>query len=391
MVYITDSLKFSKRTMESSFTRLLPYQSKAIENIRAEAISRRQTALNTISSVLDSKNIDMSAYEKATNCVQANAKIDIHFHPERLSANGKSVADGLLADGEFRNQYETGISSGSPTAFQDGERDLWEKHLFGGAYHVEDATLSSRPKYGALEIMNHPDGASPRFGSCFLILKSEVSNRSTFTLGGSQEDDALEKTGTLSTLEPLMANLILELEKGQGAFGVSNLTINILLNQLREGLSVPYQDPSNRPLGRALDSFIEVQIHGKIDLREDVERLVADPSFKDTHIGEVLEELCAKYNILLNWHPGFSLSVAEVPHHFRGYEVKPLAHRIAGTGMLDAASIGIAANTLVQNPESWKDWGAEHTILAQFRRLWHILVLYGEPIKSCENRGLSEK
>jgi hypothetical protein len=361
---------------------LLPYQYKAIEFIQKTAIKKREEALKAINTSLSRLGLDINEYKEAMINVQSHAKIDIHFHPERISISGKCVAEGFLEEGEFKSQFETGLSSGSPTAFKGGERDLWEKHLFGGAYQIDEASFINRPKYGALEIMYHPDGACPRFGSCFFMLNSDVSKRSTYTFGGSQEDDALEKTGTLSVMDSVMAALILEIEKGQGALGVNNLTVKALLMQLRQGLSAPYREPSTRSLGKTLDSFIEAQIHGKINLYEDVERLVADPSFKNGPIGKILEEICEKFNILLYWHPGFVLPVANVPEYFRDYAVKPLAQRIAGQGMLDAAKIGIAANSLLQEPKSWKGWGTYNDILTQFRRLWHVLVLYGEPNKA---------
>src|SRR3712207_7188489 len=55
-----------------------------------------------------------------------------------LSRSGSTVAEGLLADGVYRTQFETGLSGGSTTAFAGGERDEWERRLFGGAYHRPD-------------------------------------------------------------------------------------------------------------------------------------------------------------------------------------------------------------------------------------------------------------
>jgi hypothetical protein len=63
----------------------------------------------------------------------------------------------------------------------------------------------------------------------------------------------------------------------------------------------------------------------------------------------------------------------------RGYAVRPLAVRIAGIGILDAAKIGEAANCLWRDAESWKDWGSFDENLTRFRRLWHVMVLYGIP------------
>jgi hypothetical protein len=160
------------------------------------------------------------------------------------------------------------------------------------------------------------------------------------------------------------------------------LTVPDFLDQLTHGLSKPFRDPRSRPLGRALDSFIEGQVHGEIRLQEDVERLVADPAFRNDPIGEALATISTKYKIPLCWHPGFTLAVSQVPDVFRDYPVRPLAERIAGQGIVDAAKIGAMANSLEREPKAWNDWASCEDTLTQFRRLWHVLVLNGTPNKS---------
>jgi hypothetical protein len=86
-----------------------------------------------------------------------------------------------------------------------------------------------------------------------------------------------------------------------------------------------------------------------------------------------------KYGIPLYWHPGFTLPVGKVPDVFREYPVRPLAERIAGQGVLDAANIGAMANSLELEPEAWKAWASHEDTLTQFRRLWHVLVVNGVP------------
>jgi hypothetical protein len=105
----------------------------------------------------------------------------LHFHPDRLKASGESVAESLLREGVYRNQFETGLSNGGLTAFRGGERDNWEKRLFGGAYQKVNVEAAERPKYGALDLMNYSDGAAPRFGSCYFRLSHEVSKRCSLT------------------------------------------------------------------------------------------------------------------------------------------------------------------------------------------------------------------
>jgi len=323
--------------------------------------------------------LDERVYDEAMQGVRAQAHIGLHFHPERLSRTGWSVAEGLLKSGVYKNQFETGLSSGSPSAYPGGERDLWENRLFGGSYQVADALDSDRPKYGALQVMSHPDGPAPRFGSCYFLLHPAVAGRSTFTFGGSHEQQAPERTGTLDLLDPVMAPLLDQLEQGRGAFGVDDLTVPALLEQLRHRLAEPFRHPRTRHLGRALDSFIADQVHGEIRLDEDVERLVADPAFLAHPIGEILASISRKFEIPLYWHPGFTLSVDQVPEVFRDYPVRPLAERIAPHGILDAAKIGARANSLELEPEAWEGWASYEDTLTQFRRLWHVLVLNGTP------------
>ena len=75
----------------------------------------------------------------------------LHFHPARIGVKPITIAEALLEEGLYRNQFETGLSSGSLSAFPGGARDAWEGTLFGGAYHGPDSSIGDRPKYGALE------------------------------------------------------------------------------------------------------------------------------------------------------------------------------------------------------------------------------------------------
>lgn len=369
-------------TDNSQFEGLLPHQRRAIEHVRNFALRAEFGLHAKIIGILEKAGLNEREYDNALINLRTHARVALHFHPERLGKSGLSVCEGFLRDGLYRNQFETGLSSGSPSGFAGGERDLWEERLFGGAYHCQGVQANDRPKYGALEIMYHPDGPAPRFGSCYFLLRPHVSSRSTFTFGGSHEDHAPERTGTLETLDSVMAPLLSQLDRGEAAFGVDNLTVSGLLAQLTTGLCRPFRDPQDRPLGRALDSFIEAQVHGEIRLDKDVESLVADPAFKGHPVGETLRAISTKFQIPLYWHPGFALQVSKTPNAFRDCPIRPLAERIAGQGVLDAANIGTEANSLHLRPETWEGWDSHEYILAQFRRLWHAVVLLGNPRSS---------
>ena len=304
-----------------------------------------------------------------------------------------TVAEGLLKEGVYRNQFETGLSTGLLSPFRGSPRDSWENRLFGGAYHAGGVTDSERPKYGVLELVRYSDGPIPRFGSCYFVLRPSVSVRTSFTFAGSEDPRATERLGMMDRMHSVMAALLSEIEAGGMAsppwppfraptLGIPNLTVVRLMDVLME-LRLPRRDPADENAGRVLDTQIEAQVHGPIDLHRDVELLVADPAFAATATGTMLRELTVRYEIPLRWHCGFWLAVREVPDNFRGPEMPRLAQRIAGfDGILDAAVIGSAEASLHQQPDRWRDWGSHAEALQHLKQLWHVLVHHGLPARA---------
>ena len=84
----------------------------------------RSGAHDDISAVLERAGLSQNVYDDAVESVRARPGVALHFHPERVSRLGRSVAEGLLQDGVYKNQFDAGLSSGSPSAFPGGERDL---------------------------------------------------------------------------------------------------------------------------------------------------------------------------------------------------------------------------------------------------------------------------
>jgi hypothetical protein len=112
-------------------------------------------------------------------------------------------------------------------------------------------------------------------------------------------------------------------------------------------------------------------------LAEQVDVLVADPSFQGTDTGRVLEALCQQYEIACDWHAGFELEAKDVPGNFRGPTMPSLALRTAAAGKLDAAVIGAAVRHLRQDPAAWSDRGSESEVLQELKLLWQVLVRFG--------------
>jgi hypothetical protein len=322
-------------------------------------------------------NISQTRFADANRKLKSCARVALHFHPDRLDHENRSVAEALIQDGVYRSQFETQISSGSVSAFPGGERDEWERRIFGGAYQKADVTKDQRPKYGALDLMQHPDGPAPRFGSCYFLLSPECSARCTFTYMDSHQDP--KEMGTIEEFDDVMAALLTGAFRDDYALGQRDLTPPVLIDHLCSDLTKPFPNPSRRTPGRNLNHYIEAQVHGDIRLADDVDLLVADPAFKDGPTGESLVRICSDYSINLLWHMGFVMPASDVPSDFRGPSMPSLAKRIARGGLIDAEAIGSAAMDLKLEPGAWSDRGSYREVLQELKLMWHVLLRYGQP------------
>lgn len=359
---------------------LTPAQAQAIQHVRASASSVRQHARERSERHLTRAGFPSATLRDMLAAVRESGRVTVNFHPDRILADGSLVVDGLLRDGVYRSQFETGVTSASPTAYPGGDRDRWERRLFGGAYHQAGIAPRERPKYGALNLMQHPDGGAPNFGSCYLVLRSAMLSRCTYTFGDSYSEP--EHSGTIDVFEPLLAEMLDEAAAAGSALGRdAGASAALIRRLLASGEKAP------AVIGRELDQYIEAQIHGDIALASDVEAIVADPSFRGTRIGDQLAALASRYRVTLRWHHGFQLAASDVPDDFRGPKMPPLARRVvrdfaAVPGQLDAYAIGNAARSLARHPELWADWGTPGETWQHLKQLWHVLARFGHPYHS---------
>ncbi|MDG4781112.1 DUF3626 domain-containing protein [Micromonospora sp. WMMD961] len=78
--------------------------------------------------------------------------------------------------------------------------------------------------------------------------------------------------------------------------------------------------------GRALDDYLEDQVHGTLDLARDVEELVVEPSSAGTLTGAALESSAQRHGFPLRWPPGFALVVGRGPVAETRQHLKQLRH-----------------------------------------------------------------
>jgi len=350
-------------------------QSAALEFVTRQARLRVPEARAEIAHILRMTNIEEERFESALGQIRSHARVALHFHPDRPGPGDRSVAAALLEDGLYRSQFETGISNGGLSAHPGGARHRWETRIFGEAYEKPEVSPAERPKYGALDLMLHADGPSPRFGSCRLILVPEVSHRCTFTYLDSHEDP--DEKGTFEAFEDVACALLRDAFVSEFALGERDLMPPRLIDHLLTQLGKPLADPSTRSPQRNLNHYIEAQVHGDVALGTDADLLVADPSFAGTETGRLLEALCDRYDIALYWHAGFALDLGDIPSDFRGPTMPSLARRISSGQHVDVNMIGEAAMDLRNDPSSYSDRGTHDEVLQELKLLWHVLVRHG--------------
>ncbi|KAK4234447.1 hypothetical protein C8A03DRAFT_18658 [Achaetomium macrosporum] len=378
---------------------LHPSQQGAMSHIRTAALASQPIATQTIHHILRMSNLLPPAeiHVSLLSAIRTQARVALHFHPDRPVGDNdenKTIAQCLLAEGVYRNQFETGVSNGSVSAFKGGVRDLWERELFDGAYHnrndshdeEEDGEWRSlRPKYGALDLLGagitSDDGPAPRFGSCYLVLKREVLERCTFTFGGSQ--DLPRWRGTMDCFDGVLAAVLEEAFVREAVLGMQGVRPPKLVRSI---LSWGGEDGMRkRVMSRNLDHYIEAQVHGEVRLDRDVEMLVADPSFRGGDTGTELVALSDRFGFPLRWHAGSHIGVGEIPADFRGPTMPSLAARVARDGIVDARAIGDAVRELKRNPDVWTDRGSYDEVLQELKLLWHVLVRYGRSPDAGQN------
>ncbi|MET8836816.1 DUF3626 domain-containing protein [Micromonospora sp. NPDC004540] len=355
---------------------LTPAQAAALRYVHDVALRDQPAALAVIARHLSGSGAGYRS-EEIVAAVAAHGRLTLNFHPDRLLRDGRTVAEALDQDGVYRSQFETGISNGGLTAFPGGDRDRWEAALFGGAYQRPGVPAAERPKYGGLNLLDHPDGACPRFGSCHLRLRPATLARATFSFGDSHLGP--KDLGTVTAFEPVLAALLEATAETGISLGVAGMDTGTLLRTL-----LRRRERASAMAGRALDDYIEAQVHGELSLARDVEAVVVDPSFRNTEEGRILAGLARRHGFTLHWHSGFELPVDGIDAEFRGPAIPPLAARVhaefAGPGEpVHAALIGRAAASLVREPQRWADRGPAEVTLQHLKQLWHVLVRFGTP------------
>jgi hypothetical protein len=341
----------------------MSWSERAVHAVRVTAAARRDEAL---------RRWQLSGAGAATSdpsdlrLLTMIGRLTVNFHPDRVARSGLTVAEGMAGTGRYVSQWVTGISNGGRSAFAGGDRHRWEKKLFAHAYADADPSKVEFPNYGAWDLLGDPHRGSPRFGSCFLVLSDHVRERATICVGDSHAGPT--DIGTFDTPWCLLAALAEQVDQGS--------LLGAPVDQ--RGLVGVLDHPRVRTTPRRdLDHYVEMQVHGGIDLRTDVDSIVLDPSFRATNIERAVTELSDRYDVEVGWHAGSELAVDQIPTDFGGPTMPEVGARAARVdGIVDAHSIGVTART-IRLPEMQISGDPPESDAQQLKYLWHTLLALG--------------
>ena len=181
----------------------------------------------------------------------------------------------LIADTNYRNQFETGTSHGSRDL---GARSRWEDNIFNNIYR--DVKPIDRVKYGVLNIVGDINGVKSckQYGDSYFILQ-HVRLRTSFASA-----DSSKSTVKIASCEHYK-HVLNE---------YTNSELEAILKVATK--KVPYQSSD------VIQQYKEVQIHGPIEFSEHLECVVANQRHKsDTNTTELLEHFTTKNKCNMIW------------------------------------------------------------------------------------------
>lgn len=238
---------------------LTPIQFKALKQMVEIAKQESDKCLSKIS--VKCKG-DMN---RVLQYIRDQAPIIIHINPLIICNHMKS-------DPNYRNKFEVSKQ-------HCNSRFSWESRMFSGMY--DKALPEERVKYGVLNILNDPYGvkACYSYGDCYLLLK-RVRLRTSFS-----DQDTSSQTAKIASCEHYAHVLDqyndLEFES----------TMKVAL-----GKSL-YED------SKIISVYKEIQIHGKVNLKDHVEAIVMNPRYKKSNNGIIkgIEKVAKDNGCKLIW------------------------------------------------------------------------------------------
>ncbi|CAE7855688.1 CML6 [Symbiodinium necroappetens] len=254
-----------------SAAQLRPCQQAAIRHIRNLAQENHERALPELQRRVQNLGHTDTELWMVLAWIRELAPLIVHINLDK-------VGQFFMKDTHYRNQFETKTSGG---LLKTSAREKWERGLFGTAY--DDAKPAERPKYGVQNIWNDPRGVvgARQYGDSYIVLK-DFRLRCTL----SPQDSANLPARKLAVLD-YYAHVLLEYSD----------------KELKEAIRVAEKGDEkvgdSEMVVEKWGMYKEAQLHGEIDLRKHVDRLVANERHRKQ--ADWVKKLCKKNGWTLTW------------------------------------------------------------------------------------------
>lgn len=279
--------------MNTTGTVLSSAESAAIEAVREYALQSKGRTLPAIRALLKRYRLEHIDIDNAIRIILYGKRITVNFHPDSVVKGGKTVIESLLCEGEYHNQFVTGISNGHLSCRKDDLRDVWETKIFGAQMALKP---QERPKYGCVNIFGCPDGALLKYGSCFLNIKPDVVERCTFLVADKREKMLWKGTAD-SFYVPMLAMMLETVKTGQ-LFGKPLAGLHGFFDELFKESGGGVSETTG---GNIFGYGLEAHVFGRLSMAEDVESICIDRSYKGSGIHLLAEELASRYRLEVRW------------------------------------------------------------------------------------------
>lgn len=244
----------------------------AIEFVRARAKVEHEEAWHRLCEKAHRNGITPGQVKNVLEWVRDRAPLIIHVDLDRFCEREGACG------GFYRSRFE--VAADGSECYLD-KRSRWEQKLFDGHYDL--AEPFQRPKYGVIDVMNDFRGcvwSSQQYGDSYLVMdRARVWRRCSHTNGDSSEARAA------ATLD-MCAHVLLD----YGDADLRELARIAGGRRLQPGDSMKIEGYR----------YKELQIHGELNLRKDVSKLVV----ASRHRGggqERIRRLCDKYGWEFVW------------------------------------------------------------------------------------------
>lgn len=208
-------------------------QKEALEIARKKSKIHQNGLMYQIKLLLIEYNINESFIDEFHKYINETVPIVSH---------GKFTLKDLIEDPKFKNCFEL---ENRDTYYLNYRREK-ESKLFNNKY----TSVTDRPKYASLNISNNEEGnpLCKNYGSNVIFFKHDIKKRSSFVYGNSEKD--MMYLCTFQYPNALLFHMNSQIKKVYG-------NINL-------------EEKNN------LSAYIEVQIHGNIDIATDIEKIIID-------------------------------------------------------------------------------------------------------------------